>query len=179
MLTRLEKEKKIQALEANLKKAKAGFLVDFKKLNVQQITEMRKELGKDGLGSMAVYRNTLILRALADFPEMKEHLAPFVKGSNAFVFAFEDPSKTAKVLQTYVKKTEILKIKTGVMDNKKLPVEDIKMLANLPSLEVLRAQFLSALSAPLSKMLAVCSAGSQGFLRALSAFKDSGGDKKQ
>ncbi len=170
MITRSEKEKQVKTLSENIKKAKAGFLVNFQGLNVQQVTELRKDLRKNGLADMKVCRNTLIKKAVP--PEVKQHLDPALTGSSAFILAFEDPSKVAKIIAGYVNKTEKLQIKTGVLDRKGISVQDIKTLAVLPGMETLRAQLLSALSASMSKLLSAFSAVPEGFLRALSAYKD-------
>ena len=176
MITRLKKEQQIQSLSESMKKAKAGFLVNFQGVSVQQITEMRKDLRNKGLADMKVCRNTLIRKALSTWPEAKEHLDSELTGSNAFVFAFEDPSRAAKILSDYVEKTETLQIKKGVLEGKGISIQDIKTLATLPSIEVLRAQLLSVLSAPMSKLLSVFLAVPQGLLRVFDAYKDKKGE---
>ena len=172
MITRLKKEKQVKALSENIQKAKAGFLVDFRGLNVEQITKMRKELRNEGLADMKVCRNTLFKKAFDSYPEIKEHLHSSLTHSNAFVFVFGEPSKVAKILSNYVEQTETLKIKTGFLDGKGINLSDIKTLATLPSFEVLQAKFLSVLSAPLSKLLAVFSAAPQGLLQVISSYKE-------
>ena len=172
MITRSDKERQVQVLSKNMQKAQASFLINFQGLDVQQITELRKDLRNEGLADMKVCRNTLFRIALDNYPEWKEHFRASLTGSNAFVFAFSSPSRVVKILSSYVKKTEILKIKTGVLDGKGISSEDIKVLAKLPPLEVLRAQFLAVLSAPMSKLLSVFSAAPQGLLQVLGAYKD-------
>ncbi len=177
MLTRSDKEKQVQILSENMKKAKAGFLVNFQGLNVQQITEMRKDLRKEGLADMKVCRNTLLRRAISDYPEVKKHLQPELVGSNAFVLAFDDPSRVAKILSDYVEKTEMLQIKTGMLEGKGISLKDIEILSQLPGIEVLKAQLLSVLSAPMSKLLRAFSAAPQGLLRVLDSYKDKKGSE--
>ncbi len=171
-MTRLDKEKQIQGLSENIKKSRAGFLVNFQGLSVQQITALRKDLRNKGQADMKVCRNTLINRALSESPDIKGHFVPHLTGSNGFVFAFENPSAVAKLLSTYVKETEMLQIKTGMLEGKGLKPQDIKVLADLPPLEVLRSQFLSVLSAPMSRCLSLFSAVPEGLLRMLSGYKD-------
>ncbi len=172
MITRLRKEEQVKSLSESIQKAKAGFLVDFQGLNVEQITKMRKELRNEGLADMKVCRNTLFKKALDDYPEVKEHLQSKLTRSNAFVFAFGEPSKVAKILSNYVEQTETLKLKTGFLDGKGINLVDIKTLATLPTLEVLQAKFLSVLSAPLSNLLAVFSAAPQGLLQVMGSYKE-------
>lgn len=172
MITKVKKEKQVQFLSENIKKAQAGFLVNFQGLSVEQMTEMRKSLKDKGLADIKICRNTLFRKAMDDYPEMKEHLNASLTGSNALVFAFDNPSKVAKILSDYVEKTEILKIKAGVLEGKGISMEDIKALAKLPSIEVLKAQLLGVLSAPMSQLLSAFSGVSQGLLSVLSSYKD-------
>ena len=172
MITKIRKEKQVQCLSENIKKAQAGFLINFQGLSVEQMTEMRKSLKDKGLADMKICRNTLFRKAMDDYPEIKEHLNSSLTGSNALVFAFDNPSKVAKILSDYVEKTEILKIKAGVLEGKGISMEDIKVLAKLPSIEVLKAQLLGVLSAPMSKLLSAFSGVSQGLLSVLSSYKD-------
>ena len=171
MITRSDKEKQIQSLSASIKQAKAGFLVNFQGLKVQQITDLRKALKTKAQADMYVCRNTLILRALAESPELKDSFSPHLTGSSAFVFAFDKPSATVKVLSECVKETEILQIKAGMLEGKGLSSQDIKILADLPPLEVLRAQLLSQFSASMSRLLSLFSAVPQGMLRVLDSHK--------
>ncbi len=175
MITRLEKEAQVKNISDNIQKAKAGFLVDFQGLSVQQITEMRKELRNEGMADMKVCRNTLFKNAFSAWPEMKEHFSSSLTGANAFVFAFGEPSRVAKVLADYAEKTEALQIKKGMLDGKGISAEDVKALAKLPPMEVLRAMLLGVFSAPLSQLLSVFSAVPESLLRVMSARKK---DKK-
>lgn len=172
MITRQTKQKHIQYLTDNMQKAKAGFLVDFQGLTVPEITKIRKELTVDNLAIVKVCRNTLIKKSLKNFPEVEKHLHSYLKGSNAIIFSYDNPSAVAKILSNYSDKLEFLKIKIGFLDKSSLSAEDIKALGKLPPIEILKAQFLGVLSAPMSKMLAVLSAAPQGFLRVLSVYKD-------
>ena len=178
MITRLKKEEQVKALSEYIGKATAGFLVNFHKLNVQQVTEMRKKLKNEGLGDMKVCRNTLIGKALDSYPDVKKHFSASLNGSSAFVFAFGEPSKVAKIISDYVEKTETLQIKTGMLEGKGISLNDIKELAALPSIEVLQAKLLSVLSAPMSKLLSVCSAVPQGLMQVVSSYKDKKKDSK-
>ncbi len=165
-----DKVKQVQDLSDCIGKAKAGFLVHFQGINAQQITNMRKEL-KTKASEMKVFRNTLLKRTLETSPpSIKEHLAPHLAGPNAFVFAFDDPSATAKIVSHYVKATKALKIKAGIMEGSPMSAEDINTIANLPPLLVLKAQLVGVLSAPLRGLLSVLSALPTGFLRVVDQY---------
>ena len=98
-----------------------------------------------------------------------------IDGPNAFVLAFEDPAKVAKIIDEFSENNEIFKIKGAVLDGLALSQSEVKTLAKLPSMGVLRARFLGLLSAPLSRFLSTLLEVPQGFARVLSAKRDKEG----
>ena len=169
--TREQKQEFVSVLSEKLNKAKATFVVDYIGMDVEQVTGLRKQL--NGLQSeMKVVRNTLARLALNERTDAEKELAGELVGTNAFVFAYDDVSASAKALADFSKDVEHLKLKTGVMDGKKLDSDKIKYLATLPSKDVLRAQLLSLMNTPATQMARVLNAGPQSFLNVLNAYKD-------
>lgn len=170
-MDRAKKELEIQAFADKFSKAKAAFLVDFKGMKVEQVTNLRKKL-YPVKAEMKVFRNTLAKRALKNFPQVEEALSTSFKGTNAIVFAYEDASALAKTLATFAKDVELLQLKTGVMDGQKLDSSKIQYLATLPSKEVLRAQFLGVLQAPGTKLARTLKEAPASLVRVLAAKKE-------
>lgn len=171
MLTREQKAERISQLSGNLSRAKAAFLVDFTGMNVEQVTNLRKNLRKVD-SEMKVVRNTLAKLALKEHPEADAALDGEFVGTNAFVFAYEDASASAKALTEYSKEVEALKLKTGVMEGSKLDEGRIKYLATLPGKDELRAQLLCLMKTPATNMARVMNAVPSGFLNVMNAYKD-------
>lgn len=171
MITRAIKEQEIKNISEKFGKAKAAFLVDFKGMKVEQVTTLRKKLFTIK-AEMKVVRNTLAKRALKDFPEAGEALSTSFKGTNALVFAYEDASALAKTLDLFAKDVELLQLKTGVMDGKKLDQAKIKFLATLPGKDALRAQLLGVLQAPGTKLARTLKEVPACLVRVLAAKKD-------
>lgn len=174
MNTKAEKSSEIASLAEKFGRAKAAFLVDFKGMTVEQVTNLRKKLVPVE-SEMKVVRNTLAVRALNDFPESKAALEKSLVGNNAIVFAFGEAPAAAKALSDFAKDVEILQLKGGVMDGTGLDKNGVKALANLPSKDVLRAQFLGVLNAPASKFVRTLNAVPSGFARVLAAHRDKQG----
>jgi large subunit ribosomal protein L10 len=170
MMTRERKAQEISALSERFGRAKAAFLVDYKGLNVEQVTKLRKGLSPVE-SEMKVVRNTLAVRAAMERPEYKEFSDSLV-GTNAIVFAYGDPSASAKVLQEFQKDMENLQVKSGIMDGKNLSEDQVKYLATLPGKNELRALLLAGLQAPMSKFLGTLQAVPGGFARVLNAYKE-------
>ena len=174
MITREKKAQEITSISERFGRAKAAFLVDFKGLDVEKVTNLRKTL-RPMEAEMKVVRNTLALRAIKDHPSVDECLQDKFVGTNAIVFAYGDAVAPAKALSDFSKEAEELQIKTGVMDGKGLSEDQIKYLATLPGKEQLRAQLLGLLASPMSKMLGTLQAVPGGFVRVLGAHKDNQG----
>jgi len=169
-LLRVEKENVVKEVSDRFQRSKATFVVDFKGLNVEQVTTIRKKLRTIN-AEMKVVRNTLALRALKDTPQNEEALKDHLVGTNALVFSYEDISASAKTLADFAKDFEQLQLKAGVMDGTALSKDKISYLATLPSKDVLRAQLLGVFAAPMTKMVGVMAAVPGGFARVLNAYK--------
>ena len=175
MMTRQHKVEEVAAISDKLGKSKATFLVDFKGLNVEEVTTLRKKLQPIDT-EMKVVRNTLAKRALKDFPEVESFWSEQLVGTNALVFSYEDPSAAAKVLSEFGKEAEELQMKYGVMDGKGMNADQVKYLATLPGKDELRAQLLAVFSAPMSKFMGQLEAAPASFVRVLNAYKETKGE---
>lgn len=171
LITREHKEQEITQLSERFGRSKAAFLVDFKGMDVESVTKLRKTL-KPINSEMKVVRNTLAIRALNDHPTIKPALGDKLVGTNAIVFAYEDPSAIAKALSAFGKDVEAFQLKSGVMDGAALDAKGIQYLATLPGKQELRAMLLGTLSAPMTKLLGTMQAVPGGFARVLNAYKE-------
>ncbi|MCK6598446.1 MAG: 50S ribosomal protein L10 [Bdellovibrionaceae bacterium] len=152
MITRADKENEIKVISDKLAKSKAAFIVDFKGMKVDQVTDLRKKLHPVE-SEMKVVRNTLAKRALKDFPVMSDAVSTTFKGTNALVFAYGDVAAAAKTLSMFAKDIEVFQLKSGVMDGRKLDEKSINFLATLPGKDQLRAQFLALLNTPATQLV--------------------------
>jgi len=171
LLTRQRKAELVKDLSDKFGRSKAAFLVDFKGLSVEQVTEVRKALIAVG-AELKVTRNTLAKRALADHEAASGVLTDKLVGTNAFVFAYEEAPASAKALTDFTKDFEFLKIKSGVMAGEELDENRIKFLSTLPSKDELRAKLLGTLQAPASQLARVMAAVPQGMVTVLKAYSD-------
>ncbi|MGE0527121.1 MAG: 50S ribosomal protein L10 [Bdellovibrionales bacterium] len=171
MITREIKQQEITSISEKFGRSKAAFLVDFKGMDVESVTKLRKSL-KPLNSEMKVVRNTLAIRALADHPTIEPVLKEKFVGTNAIVFAYEDPSAAAKALSNFGKEVEAFQMKSGVMDGAALDAKGIEYLATLPGKDELRAMLLGTLAAPMTKFLGTLQAVPGGFVRVLNGYKE-------
>ena len=153
-MLRSEKDTDIKLISEGFAKAKGAFVVDFKGMKVEQVTNLRKKLHA-AESEMKVVRNTLALRAFKGHPVAEQAFAANMTGTNAIVFAFGEVIAVAKALADFGKDVEALKIKTGIMDGNALDSNKIKFLATLPGKDQLRAQFLMLLKEPSARLARV------------------------
>ncbi|HZH59085.1 MAG TPA: 50S ribosomal protein L10 [Metabacillus sp.] len=140
------KKEVVTEIAEKLRASKSTIIVDYRGLNVAEVTELRKQLREAGI-EFKVYKNTLTRRAVAEVG--LEGLDEVLTGPNAIAFSNEDVVAPAKILNEFAKKNEALEIKAGIIEGNVASVEDVKALANLPSREGLLSMLLSVLQAPI------------------------------
>lgn len=145
---------------------------EYRGLTVAEISSLRKELRRVG-AEYKVLKNTLVRRAVAGTEV--ESITEFLTGPTAIAWVKGDISAVAKVLREFAKDTPTLVLKGGVLDGKALSVKDLVALADLPSRDVLLAQFASALAAPMRQMAGLMKAVPQNFAYGLAALLDARG----
>ncbi|HIQ62748.1 MAG: 50S ribosomal protein L10 [Christensenellales bacterium] len=170
------KQQVVADIKAKFEKAGSVVIVDYRGINVEQVTELRKQFRGAGV-EYVVLKNTLVKRALAELNI--EGLDTILEGPSAFAFGYEDPVAPAKVLSDFIGKTksEHLKIKAGLVDGKVIDVAGVKALADLPPKEVLIAKMMGSLNAPITNFVGVLSATLRSLVYAIDAIrKQKGGE---
>ncbi|WP_017381012.1 50S ribosomal protein L10 [Paenisporosarcina sp. TG-14] len=140
------KQVRVEEITEKFNGAATAVVVNYRGLNVTQITELRKQLREAGV-EFKVYKNTMTRRAVE--AAGLEGLNDSLTGPNAIAFSTEDVVAPAKILNDFAKKHEKLEIKAGVIEGLVATADDIKALAELPSREGLLSMLLSVLQAPM------------------------------
>ncbi|MBM7704977.1 50S ribosomal protein L10 [Metabacillus iocasae] len=144
-----QKKQVVEEIADKFKASNSTIVVDYRGLNVSEVTELRKQLREAGI-EFKVYKNSLTRRA-AEQAELTG-LNDALTGPNAIAFGGEDVVAPAKILNDFAKKHEALEIKAGVIEGNVTTVEEIKALAELPSREGLLSMLLSVLQAPIRNL---------------------------
>ncbi len=140
-------------------------VVDYTGLKVGPVTELRKRLHKAG-AEIHVVKNSIFKLAAkeAGVPDIGS-----LAGQLAVVTGQKDVSSAAKIIKTFSSEFEKPKIRFGFLNNQRLEQKDILSLADLPSIEVLRAKLLGVLQAPASKLVALLNTPASQLARVLQA----------
>lgn len=168
-MPRNEKKYMIEQIAKRLKSSSGVFVTSFAGLKAIEMNKLRGRL-ESVSSSCLIVKNTLAKIALkeADLGELDKLLSD----SASFTFAQDDVVKSAKALVDFAKECEKFEIRGGYLSGRLLLKDEIKRIASLPSREVLLAQAIGGISAPISGFVFVLNALLRGFVCALNQIKE-------
>ena len=149
----LSKERKQEVYakyEAWFKDAAAIVLTEYTGLDMPAFDALRATIRESG-GEFHVVKNTLAKRAFE--AAGIEAPADYFVGSTAVGLAFDDPPGMAKAIVDLAKDKEFVVVKGGFLDKEHLNADQVKVMAKLPPLPVVRGQLLGTIMAPASKLV--------------------------
>lgn len=163
---RAEKQYLISEVESHLKKSDYVILANFTGVSVADTAELRKKLAAEKAEFHVVKNSSLRVAAKAlGLPELDASLT----GPTAIVVGGKNSPAAAKVLKTFFKEKQKLQVKSAVLSKKLISAKDVDALADMPSLESLRAQFLGLLNQPAGMFVRVLNAVPSGVVNVLQA----------
>ncbi|MCR6108873.1 50S ribosomal protein L10 [Bacillus sp. A301a_S52] len=141
-----KKSQLVDEITTKLKESQATIVVDYRGLDVAEVTELRKQLREANV-DFKVYKNSMVRRATAnaELTELDEHLV----GPTAIAFSNDDVIAPAKILNGFAKEHEALELKAGIIEGKVTSLDEIKALAELPSRDGLLSMLLNVMQAPI------------------------------
>ena len=142
-----KKQAQVAALAERIKGSIAGVIVDYKGINVEDDTKLRKELREAGV-EYTVVKNSLLKRA-AESAGL-EGIDPVLEGTTAIATSTDDYVASARILQKYADGHDNFTVKSGYLDGEVIELAKIQALAKLPSREVLLATVCSVFNAPIA-----------------------------
>lgn len=142
--------KKVDELTEKLERAKGVYLTDYIGLNVQDITDLRREFYENDVEYL-VTKNTL-LKIAANNSNLND-LDSVLNGSTAVAFSYEDPTSPARVIKKFTKDNDLPKVKGIVIDGELIDGSEFDRIANLPTKEESIAKFAALLQSPLLKLI--------------------------
>ncbi len=146
----LESKKKIvDEIKSKYKDAKSVIFVNYKGINVAQDTKLRKDFREKSV-EYKIYKNRLIKIALDELG-IKDYDPTFLEGSTSVAFG-KDEVGAASVLFNTMKDVKCLEAKFGIINGEVVDSAKIEALSKIPSKEVLIAQLLCMLNAPVSQL---------------------------
>lgn len=163
-----EKKAVVAEVSAEVAKAQAIVVAEYRGLEVGNMTELRRQARNAGV-YLRVLKNTLARRAVKDTPFEKlsdQMVGPLIYGMSS------DPVATAKVMNEFAKANDKLVIKAGAMLNSLISSAEVKALANMPSRDELIAKLLGTMQAPVAQFVRTLNEVPSRFVRTLAAVRD-------
>ena len=147
-----QKERVVEQLAQRLRDSETLMVADYRGLTMPEIDELRSRLLEAG-ARFTVVKNTLTRRAAE--AAGKENVLELIDGPTAIAFleAEGDPVAVAKVLSETARRNDVLVIRGGVFEGAVVGDAEIKRLATLPPADVLRAQLVGAVAAPMTTVV--------------------------
>ena len=165
--TKEEKIKMMEQYENWLARSQAVFMLEYSKMAMKEVDSVRAKARESG-SELHVVKNTLFSRVLDEMGwEGKEYLDQ----TTLVGFAFDDAPSLAKVVRDAAK-TEFFTVKGGLLAKHSISADQIRALADMPPLPVIRAQLLGVLNAPASKLVRTINEPARGLAAVIQARLD-------
>ena len=165
----IEQKKAVVAeVSAEVARAQAIVVAEYRGLGVGNMTELRREARKSGV-YLRVLKNTLARRAVSGTPF--EKLADQMTGPLIYGIS-PDPVATAKLLDKFSKSNDKLVIRAGAMLNAVISAKEVKALATMPSRDELLGRLMGAMQAPIAQFARTLNEVPARFVRTLAAVRD-------
>ena len=151
-------------IKDGIKNNSGVFLMSYSNLSSLQVSDLRKNLKKVG-ADMQVSKNSIARRSLIDLEF--EGLASQIAQQTAFIWGNKDSVEISKVLVKFTETAENINIQGGLLEGRVLNKEDVKVLSDLPSRQVLLSSLLGTIQSPLTRLLHAMNAKTRDLLSIL------------
>lgn len=165
--TKEEKSKILDQYSEWLEKSQAVFMVEYSKMSMKEVDDFRAKARAAG-GEMHVVKNTIFGLVLDKHGVDGKKL---LEQTSLVGFAFSDAPALAKVVSDATK-NEIFKVKGGILGKHPISAGEVKALADMPPLPVVRAQLLGMLSAPASQLVRTINEPARGLAAVVKAHSE-------
>lgn len=170
-MNRTQKAETVANLSAAFSAAELVVVTHNTGLNVAQISELRRRMRESG-ARFRIAKNRLIKIALNG--TSYETLAGYLTGPTALAFS-DDELAAAKVIVGFAKENDALVVLGGAMGETTLDAAGVQALAELPSLDELRAQLIALITTPATRIAGILQAPAGQLARVVGAYGSQGG----
>jgi large subunit ribosomal protein L10 len=168
-MLRRDKEAVVAEAVELLSATESLYVSDYRGLSVAELTELRGKVRESG-ARVRVLKNTLTRRAAAEAG--RDEIAPLLSGPTAITFCGEDPVGPAKALVDFARTHPQFAVRGGFLQGSLIDEDSIRALSALPPRDVLVAQVVGTLAAPMTGLVTVLQGTIGGLARALQQVAD-------
>jgi large subunit ribosomal protein L10 len=168
-ISREQKEELVAQYKQWLVESDGLILTNYHKLSVKDISTLRKEIRDTG-GEFHIIKNSLAKRAFEE--SGREWEEGILTGPTALGVSYDNPSGLAKALKDFSKISGAIEIKGGFLADRMVSAEELNALADLPSMDEMRAKLLGTISAPASKLVRTLAEPGRQIAAVIKAFSE-------
>lgn len=165
---RPEKESIVNEIREYLEDIDYVFLVDYRGLTVEQLTDLRGQLGRSHTRFQIV--KNAFLRRVVDHVGW-DGMSAFLEGPTAVIIGEGDVTQTAKVLRNFKAENNLPMVKGGRLGDRLLSPEDIEEMSRIPSRDVLLGRLIGTICVPMIQLVGLMEQKVSGLLYVLRAIK--------
>jgi large subunit ribosomal protein L10 len=169
---KMVKQIKINAVESltdKFRKAKSLILTDYRGMTVQEMTSLRKILRAQQV-EFRIVKNRLAKIAIQKAG--CESLDEFLTGLTAIAIGYDDPVLPARILNEFIRTSEKLKVKGGLLEGKKIALKTVERLAKMPGKQEILGRLACSLKSPVSMLALSLRQAASKLVYALKAIED-------
>lgn len=165
-ISRERKESSVAQFKEKFDSGKIVVFVNFQGMSVSDVTKLRRVISAKG-GAMQVLKKTLMDRALLQL-DYKVDIRS-LQGEIAAIFGFEEELSVVKAIDEFAKEKGLPAFRIGLMGSTVLDEGALKVLAKIPSREILLGSLVGSIAAPMSGILNVFIGNARNLVYALNA----------
>lgn len=165
-ISKKKKEELVEQYAQWLQDSEGLVITHYHGLSVKDISALRAEIRESG-GEYHIIKNSLA--KIAFDKAGREYEQGVFTGPTAMGISFEDPSRLAKAIKDFSKEHGTVEIKSGYLDERLMSVDEINALAELPTMEEMRAKLLQTILAPASQLVRTLAEPGRGLAAVLKA----------
>ena len=170
-ISKQDKRELVELYKKWLKESDALVVTRYHGLSVTDISKLRADI-RETDGEFHIIKNTLAKIAFKDVE--REWEEEYFTGPTAFGVSFGNPSSLAKAIKDFAKDSDAIKIKGGYLDNRMMSVAEVNALADLPTMEEMRAILLQTILAPASQLTRLLAEPGRQVATVIKAYSEEG-----
>lgn len=172
-ISKKRKEALLEEYKDTLQRHSALVFTGYAGLSVKELEGLRRKLRETG-GEYFIVKNTIAMRAFADAGI--EPPADGFNGPTAIGATSEDVPALLKTIVDLSKETEVFKVRGAIVDGVHMSHEEVRRLAELPTMPVLQAQLLSVFNSPATQLASVFAGSVRQLMNVLKAYSEAEGE---
>lgn len=165
-MKREEKVNWVAAMHARFERASVALVATNKGLSVEQANRLRRTVRSAG-GEYKVAKHTLTRRAVGE--TRYRDLSRLLRGPQGVVFGYKDPVALTKAVVDFANEIDRLALDGGVVEGQLIAADQVKALAMMPGVDVLRGRVVRQALSPATRMAAIAATPARRIAGAIAA----------